>query len=62
MPVIIVKMAKGRTSDQKKRRIREITGTIVTTPGVEPGMVAILIDELDRENIGKSGKQLSECH
>jgi 4-oxalocrotonate tautomerase len=62
MPVIIIKMAKGRTSDQKKRLIREITGTIVTTLGVEPGMVTILIDELDRENIGKSGKQLSECH
>jgi 4-oxalocrotonate tautomerase len=60
MPVVIIKMAKGRTSEQKKVLIREFTKTITDTLGVEPGMVTIMIEELDRDNIGKSGKMLSE--
>jgi 4-oxalocrotonate tautomerase len=60
MPVVIVKMAKGRTTEQKKTIIREFTRTLTETLGVGPEMVTILIDELDRDNIGKSGKMLSE--
>jgi 4-oxalocrotonate tautomerase len=60
MPVVIIKMAKGRTIEQKKILIREFTRTITETLGVTPDMVTIMIDELDRDNIGKSGKMLSE--
>jgi 4-oxalocrotonate tautomerase len=60
MPVVIIKMAKGRTSEQKKRLIGEINGTITSMLGVAPEMVTVLIDELEKENIGKAGKQLSE--
>ena len=60
MPVVIIKMAKGRTTEQKKVLIREITRTITDTLGVGPDMVTIMIDELDRDNIGKSGRMLSE--
>jgi len=60
MPVVIIKMAKGRTIEQKKVLIREFTKTITNTLDVEPNMVTIMIDELDRDNIGKSGKMLSE--
>ncbi len=60
MPVVIIKMAKGRTVEQKKVLIREFTKTITDTLGVEPDMVTIMIDELDRDNIGKSGRMLSE--
>ncbi len=60
MPVVIIKMAKGRTIEQKKILIREFTRTITETLGVTPDTVTIMIDELDRDNIGKSGKMLSE--
>ena len=60
MPVVIIKMAGGRTIEQKKVLIREFTKTITDTLGVEPDMFTILIDELDRDNIGKSGRVLSE--
>jgi len=60
MPVVIIKMAKGRTTEQKKVLIREFTKTITDTLGVGPDMVTIMIDELDRDNIGKSGRMLSE--
>jgi 4-oxalocrotonate tautomerase len=60
MPVVIIKMAEGRTVEQKKTLIHEFTKTIIDTLGVEPDMVTIFIEELDRDNIGKSGKMLSE--
>ncbi len=58
MPVVTIQMAKGRTNEQKKKLIADITATITTTLGVPPEMVTIMIHELDRENIGKSGKPL----
>ena len=36
MPVVILKMAKGRTIEQRKILIREFTKTITATPGKNP--------------------------
>ena len=60
MPVVIIKMAEGRSAEQKKRLVHEITGVLVMTLEVPPEMVTILIDELPKGNIGKSGMLLSE--
>jgi 4-oxalocrotonate tautomerase len=60
MPVVIIKMAKGRTIEQKRIVVREFTRIITETLEVGPEMVTILIDELERENIGKSGALLSD--
>jgi 4-oxalocrotonate tautomerase len=53
-------MSKGRTLDQKRVLVQEITRTIVSTLKVDPSWVTVFIEELDRENIGKSGTLLSE--
>lgn len=60
MPVVILKMAKGRTLDQKREVVRQFTETLVRTLDVPPDMVTVLVEELDRENIGKAGVLLSE--
>ncbi|MDN7024976.1 4-oxalocrotonate tautomerase [Methanoculleus sp. FWC-SCC1] len=60
MPVVTIQMSKGKTLEQKRRLAEEITATITSTLGVSPDWVTILIEELDRENIAKSGKLLSE--
>ena len=60
MPVVIVKMAKGRSAEQKKTVVKEFTRIITETFGVGPEMVTIFIEELEKENIGKSGILLSE--
>jgi 4-oxalocrotonate tautomerase len=60
MPVVTIQMSKGKTLEQKRRLAEEITATITSTLGVDPDWVTILIEELDRENIAKSGKLLSE--
>ncbi len=60
MPVVIVKMRKGWSVDQKRTIVKEITGTLVRTLNIEPELVTILIDELELENIGKAGKLRSD--
>ena len=60
MPVVTIRMSKGRTLDQKKELVEGITSTIVSTLGVDPDWVTVLIHELDRENIARAGTLLSE--
>ena len=60
MPVVIVKMRKGWSKEQKRRIVREFTNTLVKTLDVEPELVTILIDEHELENIGKAGKLRSD--
>ncbi len=45
MPVVIIKMAKGRTAEQKKIVVKEFTRIITETFGVGPEMVTIFIEE-----------------
>ena len=56
MPVIVLRMKQGASTEQKRRIVKEFTETLVSTLGVDPGIVTILIDELPLENIGKGGK------
>ena len=56
MPVVIVKMKKGSTTEQKRRIVKEFTSTLVSTLSVDPEIVTIMIDEHDLETIGKAGK------
>jgi 4-oxalocrotonate tautomerase len=58
MPVVTIRMSKGRTKEQKQTLVEEITGTIVRTLSVDPDWVTILIEELDRENIARAGNLL----
>jgi 4-oxalocrotonate tautomerase len=60
MPVVTIRMAKGRSLEQKKRIVTEFTQTLVSTLGVDPSWITIFIEELDKENICKSGFLLSE--
>jgi len=56
MPVVIIRMRKGFSREQKRTIIKEFTDTLVTTLGVDPDLVTIMIDEHELENIGKAGK------
>ncbi len=56
MPVVIIRMRKGFSREQKRTIVSDFTSTLVTTLGVDPDLVTIMIDEHDLENIGKAGK------
>ena len=60
MPVVILKMKKGRSVEQKRKIVKEFTNTLVSTLKIEPELVTVMIDELEPENIGKAGKLRSD--
>ena len=56
MPLITVKAIEGRTIEQKRALIRDITEAIVKNFKVEPEAVTVDIVEYSRENFAKAGK------
>lgn len=58
MPIIRVEMLKGRSRDQKRALVRELTDGFVRTCGGKPEGLHVIITEVDREDWG-SGGQLS---
>ena len=59
MPVVEVKMWKGRTEEQIKEIITGITDIFVKQ-GTKPESVRVLIQEYPKDRWGMGGKQASE--
>lgn len=60
MPTFHVEMLEGRTVEQKKRLVEEITRVSVEVLGSSPDSVDVLIVDVKRENWGTGGKLWSE--
>ena len=56
MPTFRVEMIEGRTVEQKKKLVEEITRVSVEVLGGTPEMVDILITDVKRENWATGGK------
>ena len=56
MPHIIIEADAGRTIDQKRGLVKDITDAVCKNFKVNPDAVTIMIHELKRENHGKAGK------
>ncbi len=56
MPTIIVEADEGRTIDQKRALVKDITDAVCRHYKVEPQAVTILLHEQKKENRGKAGK------
>lgn len=55
MPIISVKMAKGRTVEQKQQFVEALTRSAVQILNVKEEWVTVLIDEYERENWATGG-------
>jgi len=55
MPIVILKVRKGWTTEQKRRIVKEFTNTLVSTLKIDPALVTIMIDEHSLEDIGHGG-------
>lgn len=55
MPIIQLKIAKGRSEEKKQELVQEITKVVVKTLNLQPEWVSILIDEYDHENWASGG-------
>lgn len=55
MPIINLKIAKGRSEEKKQELVSEITKVMVKTLNIRPEWVTVLIDEYDHENWASDG-------
>ncbi|MFJ7736296.1 4-oxalocrotonate tautomerase family protein [Lysinibacillus sp. NPDC097287] len=56
MPIISVKMAKGRTVAQKQLFVEAVTREAVQTFNVKEEWVTVIFDEYERENWASGGE------
>jgi len=56
MPRVIISLREGRTIEEKKTMVREVTKAIVNSVNCSEDVVDITIHDLKPENIGKAGK------
>lgn len=59
MPLVIVEMYEGRTIEQKKQLVKDLTGA-VTKLGVPAEAVQVLIRDVPKHNWAAGGKLASE--
>lgn len=56
MPIITVKMAKGRTLAQKQQFVENVTKEAVQAFNVKEEWVTVIFDEYERENWATGGE------
>jgi 4-oxalocrotonate tautomerase len=56
MPIITVKLAKGRTSEQKQQFVEAVTREAAKSLSVKEEWVTVLFDEYERENWATNGQ------
>ena len=56
MPLITVKAIEGRTVEQKRGLVKDITQAVVKNFGAKPESVMIDIIEYSKENLAEAGK------
>jgi len=56
MPVIRVEMFKGRTVEQKRNMIKEVTQAFVRTCGGSAAAVHVVITDVDKSDWGSGGE------
>ena len=56
MPHIVVEVDEGRTIEQKRELVKDITDAVCKNFSVRPEAVSIVIREGKKENRGRAGK------
>lgn len=56
MPIIQVSMFEGRTIDQKRKLVAEMTDAVVKSIGVKPEDVRIVIQDMAKHDYSIAGK------
>ena len=60
MPIIRVEMFTGRTEQQKRALVRELTDAFVNAAGGTPESVNVVITDIDKSDWGSGGELCSD--
>ncbi|MGD8834385.1 MAG: 2-hydroxymuconate tautomerase [Desulfobacteraceae bacterium] len=55
MPFVSIKIAAGRTTDQKRALVKSVTEAVASSIEVDPEKVWVQIDEFDNDNFATGG-------
>ena len=55
MPIVQIEMLKGRTLQQKREMVQQVTDVLVDTIQCKRDAVTIVIREMDQEHLAKAG-------
>ncbi|MDA1476732.1 4-oxalocrotonate tautomerase [Bacillus sp. CLL-7-23] len=60
MPYVTVQMLEGRTDEQKRNLVEKVTEVVSETTGAPVEKIAVIIEEMKKENYGVAGKRISD--
>jgi 4-oxalocrotonate tautomerase len=60
MPIIRVEMFSGRSREQKRLLVRELTDTFVRVAGGKPDSVTIVLHDIEKEDWGAAGALMAD--
>lgn len=60
MPMIHVEMFAGRTAEQKRALVRELTDAFVRAAGGTPESVQIVLSDVEKDNWASAGQLYSD--
>ncbi len=60
LPIIRVEMFSGRTIDQKRELVRELTDAFVKTAGGTPQSIYVVITDVEKSDWGSGGELCSD--
>lgn len=60
MPFVSIRIARGRTLEQKRRLARSVTDAIAASIDISPEKIWIQIDEFERENFAVNGRLMAD--
>ena len=55
MPIVQIEMFEGRTLEQKRAMVKEVTQALVSTVNCPPEAVKIVIREMKKEDLAEAG-------
>ncbi|WP_085506300.1 2-hydroxymuconate tautomerase [Thalassobacillus devorans] len=60
MPIVTVQMLEGRSDEQKKALVAEVTDAVTNTTGARKEAVTVVIEEMAKNHYAVGGKRLSD--
>lgn len=60
MPIVSIKIAKGRSLEQKRELVRSVTRAIAASIEVAPEKIWIQIDEFEPQNFATNGTLMAD--
>jgi 4-oxalocrotonate tautomerase len=60
MPVVRIEMWAGRSREQKRKMIKEVTEAITSSLGIPKDQVTVILNEIPKDNWGLAGELASK--